>query len=506
MLKVCSDLFESWNNNEVKYCHWKSNEHLMEGLDGLTDLDVYVAPDDRNKAESDLIKNKYIKFVPQKGAVYPNVDEWIGFDYDTGRLVHVHLHYQIITGTKYNKEYVFPMDELLVSSRLIDKETGVYVASPNLEIIILYLRIVLKASDKKKIVIDDDYKREIEYLKERVSFEILKKYCVDLIGEQGLAVFNMIMKDKLGDDEWFKLYAIAEDYLCSYRKYSKNKVKLRYRYYRLRNIKNAVFNSRLNCNYIQRKTLPEKGMSICFLGADGSGKSTISIEIQKWLNWKIEAKRFYLGSGDHYNSLTKHILAKFAGKTASGKVVSNNKTASGDSKSSGNNKAEEKISFKRRILRRGYALLQSTYLKQISVRSYKEIKKANKYTKNGAVALYDRFPQNQFANLYDGPKVAARYLGDYKDPYIKLMSYMEEKAIKKAQSYMPNIIFKLHLPPEESIRRKPDHTMEEVRPKAEITGKLKFEASHVYDIDATQDYNSEILEIKRFIWDEMVNK
>ena len=134
----------------------------MEGLDGLTDLDVYVAPEDREKTEASLVANEYIKFTPQKGARYPMVDEWIGFDYDTGKIVHVHLHYIIITGTKFNKEYVFPIDDLLMKTRVLDEETKVYVASPDVEIIILYSRIVLKASDKSNIKPNKDYQVEID--------------------------------------------------------------------------------------------------------------------------------------------------------------------------------------------------------------------------------------------------------------------------------------------------------------------------------------------------------
>ena len=52
MLEVCKHLFNQWNDQGIRYCHWKSNEHLMEGLDGETDLDIYVYPTDKEKAEA----------------------------------------------------------------------------------------------------------------------------------------------------------------------------------------------------------------------------------------------------------------------------------------------------------------------------------------------------------------------------------------------------------------------------------------------------------------------
>lgn len=506
MLQICRKLFTDWNTENINYCHWKSNEHLMEGLDGLTDLDVYVAPADQKKAELSLAANEYIKFVPQKGARYPMVDEWIGFDYDTGKLVHVHLHYQIITGTKFNKEYIFPIDELLMKTKVLDEETQVYIASPDVEIIILYSRIVLKAKDKNNISPNKDYQVEIDYLKERINPAVLKENCTLLLGNDGNRFYDFIMKDALTKQEWYKLYEITENWLKKNRKFSKNAVKLRYYYYYFRNIRNAVFNQKLGKNYIGKKTLPGGGVSVCFLGADGSGKSTVSKDIKKWLTWKIEAKRFYLGSGDHYNGLIKRLLAKLGAKGSSGKVKSNPEEKKSENTQPQQKPTSTKMSVKRKVLHTGYAVLQSIYLKQIAVRSYKELKKAQKYISDGAVALYDRFPQNQFMGMYDGPKIAYRYFNEHKNLFVRLMAKKEEKAIEKAQKYQPNLMFKLILPPEESIRRKPDHTIEEVRPKAEITGKLKFENSKVIDIDATQNYDQELLEIKRIIWKEFVGK
>ena len=506
MLKICKSLFTSWNHADIKYCHWKSNEHLLEGLMGLTDLDVFVSPEDRERAQAELVQCGYLNFKPQKGSQYPLVEEWLGFDYDTGRLVHIHLHYQIITGTKHSKEYVFPLEELIISTRVLDTTYDVYIASPEVEIIILYSRIVLKAKDKKAIKINGDYQKEIDYLKPRLNWQILENHCNRFFESSAEDILNAIRADALSEAELFKLYQNVKKWLKPYKKFSTLKANWRYRYFRLRSIKNAVFAKRLHRHYIMRKTLPERGLSICFLGADGSGKSTVSIDICKWLNWKVEANRFYLGSGDHYNGLLKKILSFGLSKASMNQAPAPKKEA-GDGESDVKQKETAKKAKKnpiKAILKIGFGTLQSLYFRNIAVRSLKELKKAKKYINKGAIALFDRFPQNQFQGLYDGLKIASRY-PNTKNVFIKCNRRSEEKAITKAQNYQPDVIFKLLLPPEESIRRKPDHTMEEVRPKAEITQKLVFERSVVYEIDATQPYDDEILEIKRLIWKAISN-
>ncbi len=505
MLNIARELFVSWNDKEIMYCHWKSNEHLVAGLDGETDLDVYILPKDRERAEGLLLACKYIKFVPQKGARYSMVDEWIGFDNETGKLVHVHLHYQIITGTKFNKEYIFPVDDVMIETRILDDENSVYVTSRELELIILYSRVCLKANDKKKISPNIDYVKEITYLKERLDWDSMEILCTSLCGTEGAFIFDLLKKDNLSCYEWFRLYKVIDKWLKPYKKAGVFTVWCKHNYYKYRNIFNAVVNKRMNAHRVTRKTLKNGGLSVCFLGADGCGKSTVSQEICKWLNWKIEANRFYLGSGDHYNGFLKRILRK-------GQKVSK----SSDAKTIDyaliheNKEKEEKLHsnkkkpFIKSILKYGFSILSALNLMKISKNASKQLIKADKYMRKGGIALFDRFPQNQFEGLYDGPKIRCRMCTQSKSLLIRILANKEEKYILNAQKSQPNIVFKLLLPPEESIRRKPDHTIEEVAPKAEITPQLVFENSIIYDVDATQDYSHEILEIKRKIWEYMI--
>lgn len=277
MLDVCKQLFCQWNDKDIKYCHWKSNEHLMEGLDGETDLDVFVAPTDKEKAETILVQCRYIKCLTQKSHRYPNVCEWIGFDSATGRLVHVHLHYQIITGTSYCKEYVFPIDDLIIQSRVLDKETNVYVTDPNLEFIILHCRIALKAMKKHGIHVGKEDRKEIAYLKKLMQNDVVQSLCVQLMGEYGVKFYSLIMKESLSCKEWYSVYEIAGRWLKPYRKYSKLHVFFRHHYYMIRELLIIVANTKFNHCHIRRKTIPNNHLSICLLGQDGCLRNRVEL-------------------------------------------------------------------------------------------------------------------------------------------------------------------------------------------------------------------------------------
>lgn len=499
MLKVCKELFLKWNE-DVRYCHWKSNEHLVEGLDGITDLDVFVIPADKEIAEAHLIECQFIKFRPQICNQYPLVDEWMGFDKETGNLIHVHLHYQIITGTKFCKEYIYPLDDIIIRTRQLDEENRVYVTSPDLEIIILYTRIALKATNKKCIKTDKDQQKEIDYLKTIINSKSLKSFCDNLLGESSEKLYELISKESLTQEEWYEVYKIAKKWLSANKKYNSLHALWRAKYYRVKNKIVRVLNKRYDLAIINKKTLYDSKVSICFLGQDGSGKSTVSLDIEKWLRWKIEAHRFYLGSGEHYSSLFKSLL-NYGNKINS----SNPKTVNVKSEVEGYqtmNNSTKKRCLKKRI----GGVINSLNLVNIAKRAYKETIRADKYSMNGGIPLFDRFPQMQYSGINDGPKIRCKYLANGENSIIqKYLAKREEYYLEQILEHQPSLIIKLMLSPEESIRRKPFENLALVSKKHEIIKNLKFDNSEVFIVDAMQDYKDELLLIKRIIWDHLVN-
>lgn len=86
------------------------------------------------------------------------------------------------------------------------------------------------------------------------------------------------------------------------------------------------------------------------------------------------------------------------------------------------------------------------------------------------------------------------------------LANVEEKYINKILSYSPDIVIKLMLPPEESLRRKPEENYNDVKEKHDIIKTLSFNHSAVYTIDATMPYEQEIILIKNIIWDTLIRR
>ena len=477
MLNISKELFTAWNAAGLLYCHWKSNEHLLPGLDGTTDLDVLLSRDDQNSGEEILKKLDFMKCKSQYGSRYPGVDDWIGFDKETGALIHVHLHYGLVTGHKGMKEYSLLWTDMALKTRVLNKEFGVYTMEPNLELVTLYTRIGLKADFKNlircrlgKFKLAKDVYREIEWLKERADMGKVDQLLKTYYEKNATRMSIIIREDKIEAGTYLKLRKITEQNFKGCRRF--------HSFIRLREVSYFLYQRFLRGTIsrlmpIMKKKVPAtgKGLTVAFLGQDGAGKTTVTQKIIKWWRWKLDVRYVYLGSGDNYFSWKKSIIKRIPSWGP---------------------------------LRYFRAFLALTDIKDVTKKAYKNVKKAEKYAQKGGLVVYDRYPQMKYAGICDGPKIRKRIQTNFGNGIISRMlmplANSEENNIKKIIKHQPDVVLKLVLPPEESIRRKPQENLEAVRQKHDIVKSLEFSGSDVYTIDATMPFEEEMVMIKNIIW------
>lgn len=495
MLNKSRELFESWNNNSLSYCHWKGNDHMMEGLDGKTDLDVLLALPDKEKGCELLKEIGFVQFQSQYGSCFPNIEDWIGFDKESGSLLHLHLHFALITGHTGLMEYELPWTDEALKTRVKDPENGVFIINPNLELVTLYTRLILKtkrswirSAHHGNYRIDNHFRNEICYIKTNVNWssvaEIASRYYGGMSGE----FFEIVRTEELDSALFIRLYDIVNKMFKSNMRYHDMFLRLRILIIplivALRNKLKAMAIKTL----ITRKVKDSRhGCSIAFVGQDGSGKSTLTEDIKKWLTWKIEAERFYLGSGDGYHSLYKKLLEKGSAILYKSKKKHTNENYHGSCEDGKKSLIKSAIVCWNKLL--------------IARHSYWVLSRAEKYSRKGGVALFDRFPQMQFEGIYDGPRISD-YCKRHDCEYLlnRWLANREQYYFNKIQQYQPVLVLKLLLPPEESIRRKPFENIGRIREKHRITQELVFPNSLVYEIDATQPYQQELIEVKNIIW------
>lgn len=485
ILALCRSLFLRWNESGVVYCHWKSNEHLIPALMGKTDLDILISRDSQETAELIMTDLGLRKCKSQFGSRYRNVCDWLGVD-PSGAMIHIHLHYALLTGHQGLKEYNLPWTHDALAYRQLDEKTNVSVIDPNLEILELLTRVALKKvrSDIKKIkhgtcFWNENDRREFTYLKERIHWDKVYSFSEKYFKNTD-DIIAFLKMDTPTNSRFLQCHKLILKDMQQYRQYNSITTMLLRNYYWFTIRCNHFLRNHLNRNTIIRKVVnPNAGMILAFIGQDGAGKSTVTNEIAGWLSWKLDARRFYLGSGDHYKSWQKSFLGYIEK----------------------NNIKNKKTGY---LL---YALLTVSNYKKIAKAYARTTKKAERYAKKGGIALFDRYPQIFYEGRNDGPKIRPTLKKLKKTSlayrFISHSANVEEKYIRNAINVKPDLVFKLMLSPEESIRRKPEESLEEVKIKHTIIQEWDFINVPTYQIDAEKDYSEEVKEIKEIIWEKI---
>lgn len=486
-LESMISLFSQMNNDGIVYCHWKSNEHLLEGLSGYTDLDILVEIPFKEQVKQIFTDYNFIRMKSQYGSSYPKVEDWIGLDFDTGKMTHIHLHYAMITGHIGLKEYTLPWSDFCLNTRIRSEIYPIYISNPNIEIITLVTRIGLKLKFEQKIkaVVDkyrigyDDLK-ELEFLKKKVNWKAVESNLEIYFENDANQMMRLIQSDECNAFWIKKLDKLSNKYgkKWTHITYPINQI-LR-AYYAFSIPFRYALKKYFNPNIITRKTFgKDNGIMVAFVGQDGAGKSTISKDVYDWLFWKTDVRKFYLGSGDHYNSFAKMIVSKLSNSNIF-------------------------------ILKYFRSIAAIWDMRNLAKRTYLTLREAKEFSKLGGIALFDRYPQIQFAGLNDGPKIRQMLEGKNVSlivrKFIEYNAEVEEKYLRYATDIKPDIVFKLMLPIEESMRRKPDESIEIIMKKHNIIDALEFPGSEVHIVDATQKYSCELVEIKKYIWNAIIKK
>lgn len=469
MLKICTLLFNQLNLDSIRYCHWKSNCRLQKSLIGQTDLDILVHKDDQLLFEAALKKFNCKKIFSSQLKRIKNVDDYLGLDYETGKLIHLHVHYELVLGEKYVKNYSLPIEEVIFKN-LISKY-NVMIPCPEIELLILIIRANMKLGNetmarytlnifrKSNTPYPYDIETEINELISEcnmIKFESLQKEInLPLTLEFFKDFINKISKKEAGLLDFIKWKNYVFNGLKDYKR--ENNFNVNIRYYLL-----YIQNLPLINKYAKKKLL-EDGKIISIVGADGSGKSTIVAELQKWLSWKLQ-------TGIYYYGIPK---AKWLKKL--------------DWLISASNR------FKCTSMAKMLYTLFCIIIARIRYNIFNQIQSASS---QGIFVITDRFPLKEFRTMkepMDGPRL-----------FIDQSAFCQKFADIEENYYNlirpPDRIFVLQADIEELRRRKSNLSYEKHKEKAQAVNRIN-ESSIITLIDANRPYSEVLLKIKRKIWE-----
>jgi len=457
MLKSIHQMFEAFEKSGIEYCHWKSNEHLAEALDGETDLDILFLPEQRAMLDCVLNQCGLKRFRAVQLMQYNAIEDYIGFDEATAKIWHLHLHYRLTLGEKHLKGYtVAPWGDYLLQNKVMS-DLGVYTSCYEDELILLIIRIALKIRwrDFGRRIGKDDIK-ELEWLYKRIDnkkLEVsLSQYVNDVVADQVRVLIKQRPKTK---NDFIKLQRILRKFLKPYTGYTKGGSwwvrSIRELFWGFNGVKRRLH---LKMDKPCRRISPSGGSVIAFLGCDGAGKTTTIDYIAREFSKKLDVKIVYLGSGDGSCSLIrkpmKLVAAKIGGKGV-GHAVEKEYEKSDE--------INKKVSIKARL----YSVAKYFWAMTLAYEKKKKIKEITRARNNGMLVLVDRYPQVLMPGCSDGP-LLTKYLKKGKG-FLYKQAKKELEIYKSASLNPPDLVIKLTVPTEIAIIRKPEMTEKEIENK-----------------------------------------
>jgi thymidylate kinase len=473
----------------VPHCHFKSNQHLGAALAGDTDLDLLVARSAARTAQAVLSEHGMKRFDAGLSTGYPAVEDWLGFDDDTGRLMHLHVHYALPVGELHLKSYALPLAGSVLAARVRDAETGVAISAPGHELLLLLLRYALKARGRDRLAARSAFGggalREYQWLLARAQPAAVCALAECELGAEVAEALAPLLERPPELSGLLRLRRVLRRVLAPYRTWSAPEAALR-RVSReiVQRLTRRLRRSGVQLPRTFRRKSPIGGAVIAFVGCDGAGKSTVLAEMRRWLGWKLDVYSIYFGSGDGPVSALRRplvfvrLLQKRLGP------------------------AQPPEQRSRVLTPRRLSPARALWALVLAREKAARLRIAERARQRGLVVVCDRYPQSQVLGFNDGPLLSPWL--ESPAAWKRRLARYELGVYQSASRLAPNLALKLDISPEVAVRRKPEMALAECARRRAAVATLDWgpRCRHVV-IDAEQPLEQVLLEAKRAIWAEL---
>ena len=206
---------------------------------------------------------------------------------------------------------------------------------------------------------------------------------------------------------------------------------------------------------------------VAIVGCDGSGKSTITVDLIKTMQKIRPTERRYLGliSGEDGDKIKKlpivgiwleRRLAKKSEKTQS-------------------------------MRSEAPPLWAAFIMYALSCWRSSNFHKARALAESGVLVIADRYPQAEISGFhYDGPGLGVERVKGW---LLKEMAKKEVVIYEKLANYQPELIIRLDIDVETAFARKPDHSYQELSDKIGVMRQLNYNGANILDLDSRKPYD-----------------
>lgn len=487
-LDVVHDLLGRLHAADMAYCHWKSNNEILASIEGWTDLDLLVERRRVADLQCVLALSGFRRFQATSYTVYPAIEDYLGFDPSTGRIVHLHLHYQLTLGQPHLKGYRLPWEDYILAKRRLDSNFGIYVAAPEVELILLLVRDALKRRLRSTIVAafqtnaGSDFKRQYDWLINQVDAEEVVGLAGRLIGSESEEPLRRLFACRAAQAERRKFAAVVRPSLRYCRTFGVVSSEIIGKFRELFWYVGGFSRRRFHWPVPLRRTSPRGGAVVALLGSDGAGKSSLCVDTVNWLSFKLDVVPVYFGSGDGSTSLLRLPLQLARRLYKPSRTID----TSGDSRRDG-------------VRHRLRSVAMVPWALTLSLEKRGKLRGMIRARNRGMIVVCDRYAQAEIHGFNDGRLLADLERSRWR--IARALARWEAQPYLNARIDPPDLVIKLIASPNVALGRRPDMNIEEIERRVAAVRSLTFpEATSVIEINADMPFEQVMRAARQAIW------
>ena len=469
----------------VRYCHWKSNDMLARSMSGENDLDLLVHRDDARRFLAVLSRLGFTRALAPGGREHPGVEHLYGLDRHTGRLVHVHAHFQLVLGDDTTKNYRLPLETAYLCS--VRHDEVLPVPAPEFELALFVVRMMLKHATWDAVAmgignLSEGERRELVWLRERAGEEQTRVVVAEHLAGIGVELWERCLTSLTDGTAPWRRVALGGELLTALSPHGR----------RSRPVDAAVRVLRrghwASVRYVlrrpTRKRFARTGLTVAVVGGDGSGKTTAVEGVATWLGSTFDVRSTHLGK-PRPSLLTLAVKGPMYVARAAGVLPSTRRSV------------DPRTAKPEDVPGAAWALWHLLTARD-RLREYHALRR---FTDAGGVVISDRWPLPQL-HLMDGSRVSWVLQGS--GPRSRVVRRLAEAERRiYAHIGMPDVLVVLRIDPEIAVSRRPEDGADYVRARNGEVFETDWSTTPAVVLDATLRPEQVLAGIRAAIWERL---
>jgi hypothetical protein len=470
------ELGEALERRHVMYCcQWKGSWKKRRWMAGEGDIDLLVERATEPQFTAVLEELGFRRATPPWDSRVAGLESCFGLDRATGRLIHVHVHYQLLTGGFWTTIYRLPFERALLDSTI---HRNVFrTPAPEFELLVFAIRMV------QRYRLRDVLRGQPGWLKAiQAELDALLKeaelHRLGTVMAQHLPTMDLAFVDEClaslrpGYSRWrrFALRRELHERLRAHAKTPPLTLKLSRLAWSI-----LTLRGRLDWRRTPKKRLSHGGTVIALVGGDGAGKSTCVQELSRWLGSELDVITAHLGRPPR---------SLFT--LAVGALLKVRRRIFGEPGGGDDARFPGYVQCLRDV-----CTARDRYLLYL---------KARRFALAGGLALCERYPVRQNYELAGprldpfAPRLSRTVVG-------RLMLAAERRYYQHILA--PDVLIVLRVDPETAVQRKTTEPADYVRARNRVVRNVDWSGSGAHFVEAGRPLAEVVEDLKVLIWAEL---